>query len=206
MTELKTPRLRTFYIKNEDEEQDTIFTLKMARTPEGFQIYCKSVEFHDWMKKLSRGLTMEYNKGWTLNMDAYNISKLWTDRMFDDLQSTINYNKPDDYIPKTLEIALRGWNGHMLLENGNLSADITEEDKWNGTPNISFILSNILDKGFVINFQQPISNRMFNAYYNATQKYLIWINDNFMSSRTKGVKITRKKPKPTFTGKLNLED
>ena len=119
-TELKTPRLRTFYIKQEADE-DVVFTLRMARTPDGFTIYAKSKEFHDWFKNLSKNSTLGFTKAWSVNMDSYNISKLWTDRMYDDLGGQINWRDPEDYIPKTLEAGFRNWNNNILMEAPNFN-------------------------------------------------------------------------------------
>jgi|TARA_R110000824_G_scaffold72633_1_gene185267 hypothetical protein len=192
MTELKAPKLRTFYIKNEDDES-VVLTLRMARTPIGFQLYCKSKEFHDFFKALSKDTVSEFNKGWGVTMDSYNIGRLWTDRMFDDLRSAVNYKKPDDYVPKTLEVAFRNWNANILLDSPNLQLETTSDTTaWNGTPNISYILSNILDEGVMISFSSPVSNRMFDAVFYATQRYLVWLNDNFLSQRTQGFKLKQK--------------
>ena len=203
-TELKSPRLRTFYIKQEETE-DVVFTLRMARTPDGFTIYAKSTEFHDFFKRLSKDTLMNYRKGWGVSMDAYNISKLWTDRMYDDLSSSIKYAEPDDYVPKTLEQALNGWGQTILVQNPAFNNIDLGDKYWKGTPNMSWLISNILDQGFVINYSQPISNRMFEVYFNTVNYYLIWLNDNFIAVKTKGIKLKQKK-KETFSGKLNLDD
>ena len=65
--------------------------------------------------------------------------------------------------------------------------------------------SNILDNGFAINYAQPVSNRMFELYFTAVNRYLIWLNDNFIAVKQKGTKLTSTRKK-TFSGKLNLED
>ena len=204
-TELKTPRLRTFYIKQEADE-DVVFTLRMARTPDGFTIYAKSKEFHDWFKNLSKNTTLGFTKAWAVNMDSYNISKLWTDRMYDDLGGQINWRDPEDYIPKTLEAGFRNWNNNILMEAANFNPPSnTDELYYRGTPNISWVLSNILDSGFAINYAQPVSNIMFELYFSSVNRYLIWLNDNFIAVKQKGTKLTSTKKK-TFSGKLNLED
>ena len=196
MAKLENLLLREYeFTSNEDEK--AILLMRLSRTPQGFVVYCKSPLFHTFFKEIARGRTMDL--GWDQNIDdgeevnsfinkPYNLQSLWTSSCFDGAQSVGNFNDPDDYVPKTLNLALKNYGGGTIISSLNCDPKY----KWQGTPNLSFMTSSNIGEGCNFLFRTPISDKVFDVFYESSKIYLTWIHDNFLTPKYAEYKLTSK--------------
>ena len=72
-------------------------------------------------------------------------------------------------------------------------ASISSNTVWKGTPNLSFITSCKLGEGCNFLIRTPISDAMFDAFYESSKHYLTWIHDNFLTPKYATYKMFAKK-------------
>ena len=206
MTKLENLLLREYeFTSNEDEK--AILLMRLSRTPQGFVVYCKSPLFHTFFKEIAVGKTLDIRWDQSTDDDAneeipegeqskklvrnrpYNLQKLWTSEWFDGSQSIANFNDPDDYVPKTLNQALKNYGSRIIIS----SIHCDPKFKWQGTPNLSFITSCDIGDGANFLFRTPISDKVFDIFYESSKTYLTWIHDNFLTPKHAEYKLTSRR-------------
>ena len=185
MSTLTEAKLRE-YEMSESQTERSIFLMRMARTHEGFTIYMKSPEFCEYFKTISTDKISIRGWGSDTNISCYDINNLYAQPTFDQGGSIQNWTDPNDYVPKTLVTALKFWGSDTLIWQPNFNvkvSDLNNEVVHKGTPNLALLLADKLGDGFSYNMPTPVSNRMFDVYYQSCKQYLAWIYDNFVVPR-----------------------
>ena len=189
MSKLENLLLREYEFTNSEDEK-AILLMRLSRTPQGFVIYCKSPLFNTFFKELSNGQLVDYAWGDDSSNQQYNLNTLWSSPTFDAQGAVQDYNDPDEFVPKTLPQALKGYGQATVNYN---PASISSNTVWKGTPNLSFITSCKLGEGCNFLIRTPISDAMFDAFYESSKHYLTWIHDNFLTPKYATYKMFAKK-------------
>lgn len=207
MTKLENPLLREYEFTSNDEDEKAILLMRLSRTPQGFVVYCKSPLFHTFFKEIAGGRKLDIRWDQSIDDDTtgdipaldaskrlqtnkpYNLQALWTSSCFDGTQSIGNFNDPDDYVPKTLSHALKNYGGGIIISSVNCDPKY----KWQGTPNLSFMTSDNIGDGANFLFRTPISDKVFDVFYESSKTYLTWLHDNFLTPKYAEYKLTSKR-------------